>query len=132
MSKSAIYTASTAPLAVVDGGNLPLGTTIRRFGQDITQDGDTIQLCGCGYFDVVVTATLASTAAGPLTVTLLKDGVPVPGALSTMTVAGTSDQTVLPLAAIVRNKCTCGSTLTVRVDGTGVTADNTAVTVVKL
>lgn len=132
MSKSAIYTALSTPVVVADGENLPLGITVRRFGQNITQDGDTIELCGCGYYKIDATATLDAAAAGPVSVALYKDGVAVPGAESTITIAGTSDTTVLPLTAIVRTKCARGSVLTIRVTGTDIMAEDVAVTVVKL
>lgn len=132
MSKSAIYTAVTAGVAVSDGGVLPVGSTIRRFGCNLSSDGTTIETCGIGYYKLNAVATIAAASAAPVTVQLLQDGVPVPGAKSTITVAGTSDETVLPVTAIVRNKCDCGSTLSFVVSGADVTLDNFAVTVEKL
>lgn len=132
MSKSAIYTAVTTSVPVSDGGILPVGTVIRRFGCNLTAENNTIQTCGLGYYKVDAVATLTAAAAAPITVTLEQDGVPVPGALSTVTVAGTSDETVLPVTAIVRNKCDCGSVLSFVISGADVTLDNFAVTVEKL
>lgn len=132
MSKSAIYTAVTAGVAVADGGILPVGNTVRRFGCNLSADGNTIQTCGIGYYKVDAVATLAAASAAPITITLEQDGVPVPGAKSTITVAGTSEETVLPVTAIVRNKCDCGSVLSFVVSGADVTLDNFAVTVEKL
>lgn len=132
MSKSAIYTAVTTGVAVSDGGVLPVGTVVRRFGCNLSADTNTIQTCGVGYYKIDAVATLAAASAAPITIALQQDGVPVPGATSTVTVAGTSDETVLPVTAIVRNKCDCGSTLSFVVSGADVTLDNFAVTVEKL
>lgn len=132
MSKSAIYTAVTTSVPVSDGGVLPVGNIIRRFGCNLNADTNTIETCGLGYYKLDAVATLAAASAAPITITLLQDGVPVPGAKSTITVAGTSDQTVLPVTAIVRNKCDCGSALSFVISGADVTLDNFAVTVEKL
>lgn len=132
MSKSAIYTAVTSGIPVTDGGTLPVGNTIRRFGCNVVSDNNTINLCGIGYYKVDAVATMAAASAAPITISLIQDGVPVPGAKSTITVAGTSEETVLPVTAIVRNKCDCESTLSFTVSGADVTLDNFAVTVEKL
>ncbi len=132
MSKSAIYTALTVDTDVADGGLVPVGATIRRFGQNLYQDGNTIKACGHGYFKVDAVSTIAAASAAPVTISLQQDGVDVIGAQSTITVAGTSDETVLPITTIVRNRCECGSTLSFKITGADVTVDNLSVTVEKL
>ena len=59
MSKSAIYTANTSAQTVAVNDIIPVGTTSRRFGCNIRQDGNTITLLGQGYYHVTVSATLA-------------------------------------------------------------------------
>lgn len=133
MSKSAIYTALTVPTEVESGSVVPLGATIRRFGNCNTQDGNIIKLCGCGYWAIQAVATIEATSASPVSIAIQKDGVDVLGAKSSITVAGTSDQTVLPVIAIVRNKCECGSAISFVITADKpVTVDNLAVTVEKL
>lgn len=132
MSKSAIYTALTADTPILNGGTIPVGETIRRFGCGLFQDGNNIKTCGRGYYKVEAVATVAAASAAPITFSLQQDGVDVIGAQSTITVAGTSDETVLPITAIIRNRCECGSTLSFVITGADVTVDNLAVTVEKL
>lgn len=79
MSKSAIYTANTSAQTVAVNDVIPVGITSRRFGCNIRQDGNTITLLGQGYYHVTVSATLAPTAAGTVTLTGQKDGVAVIG-----------------------------------------------------
>lgn len=132
MAKSAIYTAVTTSTAVEDGAIIPVGTTQRRFGCNLIQDGNIIRTCGCGYYKVDAVVTFAAASAAPVSIQLEKDGVPVPGAFSQVTVAGTSDETVLPVTAIVRNACEESSVLSFVANGAGITVDNFAVTVEKL
>lgn len=132
MAKSAIYTAVTTATTVADGAIIPVGTTQRRFGCNLFQDGNTIRTCGCGYYKVDAVVTFASDSAAPVSIQLEKDGVAVPGAFSQVTVAGTSDETVLPVTAIVRNQCDTSSVLSFVANGAGITVDNFAVTVEKL
>ena len=78
--KSALYTAMQTPTAVAVDGVIPLGSLIRRYGCDITLNGNAVNIVGKGYYDVDTSITVAPTAAGTVTATLYKDGVAVPGA----------------------------------------------------
>lgn len=133
MSKSAIYTAMTTPTSVAVSGILPLGTTIRRFGCNVTQDGNTINIKGKGYFLVMASITAAPDAVGTVTVSMSKDGVPVSGATASGSVSTAANPAALPITAIVRNACDCDSSiLSFNLSGTASTVQNVAVTVVKL
>lgn len=133
MSKSAIYTALTTPTSVAVGSTVPLGTTIRRFGCNIAQDGNAITVKGKGYFLVTASITAAPDAVGTVTVSMSKDGVPVSGATASSSVSTAANPTALPITAIVRNACDCDSSaLSFTLDGTASTVQNVAVTVVKL
>ena len=57
MSKSAIYTANTSAQTVAVNDIIPVGTTSRRFGCNIRQDGNAITLLGQGYYHVTVSAS---------------------------------------------------------------------------
>ena len=133
MSKSALYTAMTTPTSVLVGGIIPLGTTIRRFGCNVAQDGNTISIKGKGYFLVNVSITVAPADVGTVTATLNKDGVPVTGATASSAVSTAANPTSIPITAIVRNACDCDSSiLSLTLSGTNSTIQNVAVTVVKL
>ena len=123
----------TTPTSVNVGSILPLGTTIRRFGCNVTQDGNTFNIKGKGYFLVTASVTAAPAAVGTVTVSMSKDGVPVSGATASGSVSTAANPTALPITAIVRNACDCDSSaLSFTLDGTASIVQNVAVTVVKL
>lgn len=133
MSKSAIYTALSTPTSVSSDAIIPLGATIRRFGCNISQDGNTISIKGRGYFLVNISITAAPAAVGTVTATLNKDGVQVTGATASSSVSTAANPTVLPITAIFRNACECDSSiLSLALSGEASTFQNVAVSVVKL
>lgn len=133
MARCAIYTTNTSAQALTSGSIIPVGSTTRRFGKSIRQDGNTITLLGEGYYHVNASATLIPSAAGTVTVTGQKDGVAVVGATASATVAAVSTATNLNLDFIVRNICGCSSSiLSFVLTGADATLSNLAVTVEKL
>lgn len=132
MSKAAIYTTNVSGATVAAGGIVPVGGTTRRYGCNIKQDENTITLCGQGYYLVNVSATLAPSEAGTVTLTAQKDGVPIIGATGAETVAASGTANI-HLTAIVRNACGCDSSiLSLLLGGVAAVVSNVAVTVVKL
>lgn len=131
--KSGIYAVNTtAGTTVADGGTLPLGSIIRRYGQNINLGGNGVALTGGGYYDVDAKATVTATAAGTVSAALYLNGVEVPGAISTVTAAA-DDIVTLPVSAIVRlNGCNAEGTLTLVIGGQAVTTYNTALVAEKL
>ena len=133
MSKSAIYTANTSAQAVAANNIIPVGTTSRRFGCNIRQDGNTITLLGQGYYMVNVSATLLPTTAGTVVLTGQKDGVAVIGATASQVVATASTPVNLSLTFLVRNACGCESSiLSFLLTGVTAAVTNLAVSVEKL
>lgn len=132
MSRSAIYTANTTPTALAVGNIIPVGTTVRRFGQCVRQDGNTITLTGSGYYLVNASATVAPTAAGTVSVTGQKDGVAVIGATAAATTTVAAESENLSLDFIVRNVGCGSSILSFALGGAESTVTNLAVTVTKL
>lgn len=131
MSKSAIYTANAAASTVAVGDLIPLGSTSRRYGCNLRQDGNGITATGAGYYLITMSATVAPTAAGAVTITGQKDGVAIIGATATSTAAAGA-ATDLAFSAIVRN-IGCGSSiLSFVLTGAAATVSNFAVSVVKL
>ena len=131
MSKSAIYTANAVASTVAVGDLIPLGSTSRRYGCNLRQDGNGITATGAGYYLVMMSATVAPTAAGAVTITGQKDGVAIIGATATSTAAAGA-ATDLAFSAIVRN-IGCGSSiLSFVLTGAAATVSNFAVSVVKL
>lgn len=130
--KSALFAAMQTPTEVSAGGVIPLGSLIRRYGCDISLNGNAVNLTGTGYYDVDASITATLTAAGTVTVTLYKDGVAVPGATASET--GTADGTVnLNIPALVRQACcAAGSALTLVLTGAAATVNNVALRVQRI
>lgn len=130
--KSALYTALQTPTAVAVDGVIPLGSLIRRYGCDISLNGNAINLSGAGYYDVDASITVAPTAAGTVTATLVKDGVAIPGATASAAAAAGAP-TVLSFPALVRQACcTAGSALTLVLTGAAATVNNVALRVQRI
>ena len=135
MSKSAIYMADTASNAVAVGENVPLGSTVRRFGCNIRGNGNAVTTMGGGYYRVSFTATIAPTAAGTAVVTLMRDGSPVQGAVASTTATAAAQPQTVGFSAIVRDfQCACGSSanLTVQLTGADSLVSSAAIEVEKL
>lgn len=130
---AAIYTVNNTPTAILAAGTVPLGTVIRRFGCALQLSGDGITIGAPGYYDVDVNLTVQPTAAGPVTATLFKDGVAVPGAIATSTAAAAGDSVNLNISALVRQAGCCAglSTLTVQLSAAA-TITNAAIVVEKV
>lgn len=131
--KAAIYTANTGAQTVPVGGTISLGSIIRRFGCGVNLNGNGIVIDREGYYDVDASITATATAAGNITVTLLRDGVAVPGATATATAAA-AGVVALPITALVRQACcnSGGATLTLVLTGAAATVNNVALKVIKL
>lgn len=132
MAKAAIYTANTGAQVLQIGSTLSLGSIIRRFGCGVNLNGNGIVIDEQGYYDVDASITATAAAAGTVTVTLLRDGVAVPGAVASATAAA-AGTVALPITALVRQMCCgSGSTLTLALGGTAATINNVALKVIKL
>ena len=106
MSRSAIYVANISAQNVLEDGVISLGTIIRRFGCNLGLAGNGIQIQGPGYYDIDASITLTPTAAGTVTIEVLKDNVPIQGATASFTVEADSIYT-LPISALIRENCPC-------------------------
>ena len=130
--KSARYTALQTPTAVAIDGVIPLGSIIRRYGCDANLNGNAVNITNAGYYDVDVSITVAPTAAGTVTATLVKDGVAIPGATASADAAAGAP-TVLSFPALVRQACCAsGSALTLVLTGAAATVNNVALRVQRI
>lgn len=135
--KSALYAAMQTPSAVAVGGVIPLGSLIRRYGCDVSLNGNAVNITGgnqsAGYYDVDASLTVAPAAVGTVTVTLYKDGVAVPGATASATAAAADDALDLNITALVRQVCcAAGSALTLVLTGAAASVDNVALRVQRI
>lgn len=131
--KAAIYVANTGAQAVAEGGTINLGSIVHRFGCGLNLNGNGIVATIPGYDDVSAVVTVSATAAGAVTVSLLRDGVVIPGATATGTAAAAGDFVTLPLIPLDRIKCNdSGHTLTLVLTAGAGTITNVAMKVIKL
>lgn len=134
--KSVLYSAMQTPTAVAVDGVIPLGSLIRRYGCDLSLDGNAVNITGgnqsAGYYDVDASVTVAPAAVGTVTVTLFKDGVAVPGATASATAAA-NDALDLNITALVRQVCcAAGSALTLVLTGAAASVENVALRVQRI
>lgn len=136
MSKAAIYVVNNSTQDVAVDGAINPGTIIRRFGQCVGLSGNGIQLNSSGYYDLKTSITLSSTEEGEVTVTVLDNGIPIPGATATETIAAADDVVNLSIVALIRQVECCynpgPASLTFIVSGIPATVTNIASTVIKL
>ena len=120
------------PTEVPVDGMLPLGSIIRRYGCAANLNGNAVNITNAGYYDVDASVTVAPTAAGTVTVTLVKDGVPIPGATASAAAAAGAP-TVLSFPALVRQPCcAAGAALSLQLTGAAATVSNVALRVQRI
>ena len=105
MSRAFIYCANANAQLVAANGVINPGTIVRRYGCAFGINGDALSIEGEGYYSIDGTVTVAAAAADDLTVTLYKDGTPIPGAAATVTVETIGDIVTLPILAGIRKTC---------------------------
>lgn len=137
MSKALIFVRNPGPQAVELNGNINLGSIVRRYGNKccntpiINLNGDGITITEEGYYKVNVDVTVAPTAAGPVTVALLQDGVVV--FTKTGTAAAAADAVPLSMTSpVVRVRCNSTSTLTLQLTAGPGTVSEVGVSVEKV
>lgn len=139
-----LYAVNTAAQTLAVGATINMGSAVRRFGcvkgtstPSATVNGTTTTLSGCGrcpaYFDVAANFVVTPTAAGTVTITAFQDGVAIPGATATATVAASATTVTLPIIFGVRlNTGVASSSITYVMTGAASTIASTAETVSKL
>lgn len=109
MSKSLIQVANTSTQAVTPTTTSPaivsLGTTIRRYGCNLRQNGYAIEENGEGYYEIEGTITVAPTTAGVVTVALYENGEIMRGSQVSSYVSLAENPITLPLIATSRIMC---------------------------
>lgn len=108
-----VYVVNSGPQTVLENGVVLPGALVHSNGcvggcpyGGVSATG--IQVRGAGLHDIDGTITLIPAAAGTITVTLYADGVQVPGAVASATVAAEDTTVTLPLVGCLRKVC-CNS-----------------------
>lgn len=143
MSAGYLYSVNSTAQTIAIGGTLNVGSPVRRFGcikgtstPYATANGTLTILSSCGrcpaYFDVETSIVVTPTAAGTVTITAFQDGVAIPGAVATATVAAEAATVTLPLSFGVRlNTGVTSSNITYILTGVESNVTNVAQTVAK-
>ncbi len=126
-----MYAVNTAEQDVAVGGNVNFGSLVRRFGCNVGISGGEPIVSGCGYYDIDTNFTFTAGAAGTITITLMKGGVPIPGAFAQKTVADGSIYD-LNVPALIKHCCECETTVTAQVTGVAATFNNATMIIEKV
>ena len=105
MSKSLIQVSNQSIQSVSENSIISLGSVLRRFGCNCRLSGNAIEIVGSGYYTIDCAVTVSPTAAGDVTVALYENGVQIPGAIATGTVAAADDFVTLPITTTIRQMC---------------------------
>lgn len=144
MSAGFMYSANTATQTLAVGGTINVGNVVRRCGcvkgtstPYANANGLTTTLSSCGkcpaYFDIAATITTTPTAAGTVTITAFQDGVAIPGATASATVAAAATTVTVPLVFGVRlNTGVTTSNITYVLTGAAGTVTNVAQKIIKV
>ena len=110
MARALIQTVNASTQALEAGSIIPPGTTIHRYGCGLNLSGNGVEIYGDGgYYSLDATVTVSPTAAGPVTVQLQRNGVPIPGAVGS-TYQTTAEQPVtVPIIGTLRLRCCDGA-----------------------
>lgn len=132
MSKALLYAVNNNLQDLAIGDSVNFGTTVRRYGCNIDANGGSPALTGAGYYsiDVDLGFSTAVGSVGVVTVTLYKDGAPIPGAVCEQSVAALTTYTK-SLSCVVRDRCCGTSTITAVVSGVPIIVDNASIRIIK-
>ena len=131
MAKSLIQTVNSGPQTVSNLGVIGLGTTSRRFGCNLRQNGDAIECSGCGYYTVTASVVVSPDTAGIVSVEMQQGGAPVSGAISSAAVSTADNPATLTIVSTIRLSCDETGTLTfILAEGEGI-VENISVRVEK-
>lgn len=102
-------------VAVIQGQVIPLNSKTLQKGHTATLNGATISLNANGVYMVSVDAVATSATPGDVTIQLYRDGVAVPDAVSSDTIATADDLSALgftKLVSVQNGGCRCYETST--------------------
>lgn len=131
MGKSLLYAANTTSQAVAVGGVINFGNIVRRYGCRCTISGGNAIVRGSGYYDISTNNSFLAGGNGTVTLTLMQDGIAIPGGSTSMTVAAGSTYALTIPTTPVRIMCDRESTITAVITGVAGTVTSAAITAIK-
>lgn len=92
---------NTTSTALIANQVIPLNAVLDT-NNSLNFSNNTIKINKAGYYDVTGNFVITATAAGNISVELFANGVAIPEAISTVTVAAAGDIVTIPLHDIIR------------------------------
>ena len=126
-----LYTVNESAQTVAEGGTIALGRVVHRNCQaQALLNGNSINVSGAGYFAIEATMTFTGSA-GLASISLLNDGIAVPGANASATIATADAEThTLSFACeIMKTPCKPYISLTLASTGVALSVTNVAIRV---
>jgi len=128
--KSLLYAITPTNVTVISGATVPLSQIARRISPRLDIGSDSVMAYLPGYYKVHGTLTCTAEAAGNVTIQVHKNGVAVPGAVSSATITTPTTQVVtLPFDAVIRVLPEETAIITLVNEGVDITVSNLALTV---
>lgn len=108
--RAMIYAVNARPQTVLAEGAVLPGAVVHSCGcvgncayGSVSSNG--VEVRGVGCHDISATIDLVPAAAGTITATLYADGVAIPGATASATVAAADTEITLPLIGCLKKVC---------------------------
>lgn len=129
MNTSLIYAANSNAQAIpTTGGVVNFGSVVRKVGHQVNLSGGNVVIRGEGYYDVIANLSFTAVGVSNLVISILSNGVLIPGATATITTAaGTAYSVVIPTEA--KDECCGEKTITVEISNGAVNVTNAAILV---
>lgn len=121
-----LYSVNAMPQILNAGQTINLGMPIRRYGKNLQISGGNVAVNGEGYYPMIVNITGVAAAAGVVGVQLYENGVEIPGAISSTTVAA-NDTFSLTVPTAIKIKCCEEKIITAGLLTVGATISNASV-----
>ena len=71
---SVIYTGNNSIPSLAANSQIPFGSVVRRFGRNVNLGGESIELCGSGYYDVSISCSIPASTTDDVTIQLDQNG----------------------------------------------------------
>lgn len=127
---SLLYAANTIAQTLTAGQYIGFGVPVRRYGRNIQMSGGNVTIDGEGYYPIIANVTGIAAAAGIVSVQLYENGVPIPGAIASATVAA-DDTFAVAIPTAVRIKCCEEKVVTAQLLTVGAEITNASILVEK-
>lgn len=127
---SLLYSANTLAQTLTADQTINFGLPIRRYGRNIQSSGMGILVKGEGYYPIYANITGEASGAGVVGVQLYENGVEIPGAIASATVA--ADGTFsLTIPCAIRIRCCEEKVISAKLLTVGADITNAAILVEK-